>query len=241
MTRNIFILTILLLAAVFGFLLFYPSQKAEPRNDGERKIAFAVEQASNACLADVTTTERKDIENRVAAGVSDIGANGSITVENTRKAVDIALSEPGLLAERDKVRECIKESLPMLLGLGTQAPGNSGGSDPEIQTPGMVPPKVLRKGWIYYEEAGGDATEYGVFGIPGQPKLPNYRDLAMGTVLKARSNARLRQGPSKTTEFLGMVEAGTCVRIAATPSNPRPPENASSGGHLPVEVLSRCP
>jgi hypothetical protein len=239
--RNILLLAALLLAVVFGFLFFYPTRNSEPRNDAERKIAFAVEQASNACLADVTTKERKEIENRVAAGVTDIGARGSITVENTRSAVDLALSEPGLLAEREKVRECIKQSLPLFLGLQQErATGAAAKGNPELEPARAVATKAVREGWIYYEEAAGDATDEGVFGVAGRPKLPSYRDLSVGTILKARSTARLRQGPGKT-EVLSLVDAGTCARIAAAPSNPFPTEKASSGGHLRVEILSRCP
>ncbi|HEX9964377.1 MAG TPA: hypothetical protein VGB04_05270 [Allosphingosinicella sp.] len=175
--------------------------------------------------------------------MNDIGAKGSITVENTRRAVDLALSEAGLLAEREKVRECIKQNLPMLLGLaGGEATGPAPARDSEagLRAPGEAAPKVLRKGWIYYEEVGGEATDEGVFGVAGQPRLPPYRELTGGAVLKARSTARLRQGPGKT-EVLAKVEAGTCVRIAAPPSNPFPTQQASSGGHLLVEILSRCP
>lgn len=239
-SRTMLIIGGLMVAAVFAYLFFYPiDTNGPPANDWERKVSFAVDKAGQACLDDTTTTQRKEIESRVEAEIGKIGAAGNATVESTRRAVDIALSEGGLLQEREKVRECIKDRLLIILGTAQTATPSPAPVKPAA--PAIGPPAAVGQGYVYYEEAAGESTDDGVFGLAQGSSLPAYDAIKAGTVLEARSTARMREGPSSRTALRGKVEAGQCVRVISPPANESKPQNASSGGYLQVEKLSGCP
>ncbi len=103
--------------------------------------------------------------------------------------------------------------------------------------------KVLGSGYIYYEELQGFPTNSGVFRPLKLQNNPAYGNLQIGTVLRAVKTARFRKGPGSLSDIANppKIDAGECVRITNNPSNPVSVVKASSGGHLQVELIDRCP
>ncbi|WP_156800056.1 hypothetical protein [Novosphingobium resinovorum] len=96
-------------------------------------------------------------------------------------------------------------------------------------------------GFVYFEERQGRSTEDGVFRVRGTAALPAYSGLDRGTLMRATSTARVREEPTKHSEYLGAFKAGQCASIEEKPSNPTPNlTSATSGGWVLVRAV-KCP
>ena len=84
-------------------------------NDRESRVRIAIEAASNICLLDQSRKSSDSFLSSVVASISKLDAQGKLERETATRSVDLAIDNEALLDERDRVRTCMKEQVPIYL------------------------------------------------------------------------------------------------------------------------------
>lgn len=250
--RMRWLVAVLLAAMVAGVLWFLILGRPDPaggggaRSDSQQTIDFAVGQASRTCLLNLREQEQRSIETGVTARLRRYAAGGYATIDRTRQAVNETLSERGQLEQQRILSDCMIRQTDKFVERSRDG-GATAGSEPAGRNavpPGVADRTVGRggpaRGYVYYEEDGGQLTRDGVFGsLAGA--APAYGDLKRGRVLKSVDQAQLRSRPSGRSPLVATFAAGQCVRIEGDPIDPASGlTSATSGGRLRVVAVS-CP
>lgn len=226
---------------LIAYILIRPSPVPEPTDPWERKINVAVDQASKACLLNVSTSEKRQIRTELTARLRGVGGEGASTVETTRKSVNDTFSEAGQLAEDRSLRDCVARQIDKFLQYSPAAVAKEAAAQDHPAAGGRGGPSGAATGFVYYEENHGALTDDGVFGPVDGSSAPAYSQLHRGMVLKSVEGAILRSKENGRGQVVRRLGAGQCVQLLEMPYLPHPDlTSATSGGRIKVQAIA-CP
>lgn len=158
MKRNwVFIALLALGAAVVYFLL---RQDRPPTDDWGQRIDFAVHAASEQCLLNATSSEKRVIEATALARLKDLGVGGSSSIEKKRRSVSDVLSESAQLQQDKDLRDCMIRQTDHFLGYSTPSPtpAPAGTAPPDVSTAPPPTPPLAQTASPTFEAGSGAAA-----------------------------------------------------------------------------------
>lgn len=100
------------------FILTGPALLRIFESERERQVRSAIEAASNICLLDQSRKSSDNFLSSVITSIRKLDAQGKLERETATRSVDLAIDKESLLYERERVRACMKEQVPIYLAQG---------------------------------------------------------------------------------------------------------------------------